>query len=82
MDFPANEIEARKPLPPCREAAIVKIRLAEDAWNMQQPELIASAYSPDSAWRNHEAFIKGRIEIVQFLRQKWQGEPWEVQLEV
>ena len=65
----------RPPLPPfTRESAIHKIRLAEDAWNGQQPELIAKAYTADSRWRNRDCFIQGRNEIEAFLTSKWHKE--------
>lgn len=65
----------RPPLPPfTRETAIQKIQLAEDAWNSQDPERIALAYTPDSEWRNRDRFIRGRAEIVAFLQEKWQKE--------
>lgn len=63
---------ARPPLPPFSyEDARVKVRRAEDAWNMQVPEKIALAYSTDSTWRNRSEFIHGREEIVNFLKNKW-----------
>lgn len=65
----------RSPVPPFdRAAAELKVRLAEDAWNQRDPERVAQAYSPDSAWRNRSEFITGRAEIVQFLIRKWRRE--------
>ena len=65
----------RPPLPPfTRESAIQKVRLAEDAWNTRDPERVAGAYTEDSVWRNRDAFIRGRAEIVTFLTAKWQRE--------
>jgi uncharacterized protein len=65
----------RPPLPPfTRETAIEKIQLAEDAWNSQDPERVALAYTPDSVWRNRDRFIQGRAEIVALLREKWAKE--------
>ena len=67
--------EARPPLPPfTRETAIQKIRGAEDAWNMRDPERVALAYTVDSAWRNRAEFVNGRAEIVAFLKRKWSRE--------
>ena len=67
--------ETRPPIPPfTRESAAQKVRLAEDAWNSRDPERVALAYSPDSAWRNRAEFIAGREAIVQFLRRKWSKE--------
>lgn len=67
--------EIRHPLPPFnRETASEKIRLAENAWNSQNPERIATAYSLKSEWRNRDTFLVGRDEIVSFLAKKWQKE--------
>lgn len=64
--------QARPPLPPFSyDDAVVKARKAEDAWNLQQPEKIALAYSEDSRWRNRDEFIQGRAEIIAFLDRKW-----------
>jgi nuclear transport factor 2 (NTF2) superfamily protein len=63
------------PLPPfTEEAAITKVRLAEDAWNSRNPAKVALAYSQDCHWRNRAEFIKGRSEIEAFLRRKWMRE--------
>jgi len=63
---------ARPPLPPFSyEDAVMKVRKAEDAWNGQQPEQVAQAYTPDSSWRNRSQFLQGRAEIVLFLKEKW-----------
>ena len=62
----------RPPVPPFdREAAIQKVRLAEDAWNGRDPERVALAYSPDTVWRNRAEFFSGREAIVAFLKRKW-----------
>ena len=66
---------ARPPLPPfTRASAILKVRLAEDAWNSRTPEKVALAYTPDSRWRNRSEFPNGRAEIVAFLQRKWAKE--------
>ena len=66
---------ARPPLPPfTTETAAVKVRAAENAWNLQVPETIALAYSVDSQWRNRAELINGRSEIVAFLQRKWAKE--------
>jgi uncharacterized protein len=66
---------SRPPLPPfTRETAIQKIRAAEDAWNSRDPERCASAYTPDSRWRNRSTFLAGRTEIIAFLAVKWKRE--------
>ena len=65
----------RPPLPPFTlESAILKVRLAEDAWNARDPERVSLAYSIDSRWRNRSEFITGRNEIVAFLTRKWTRE--------
>ncbi|REH45854.1 hypothetical protein C7448_109107 [Tenacibaculum gallaicum] len=68
-------MEQKHPLPPFTlETAKEKIQLAEDAWNSQNPEKIALAYTIDSEWRNRDTFVNGREEIVNFLTKKWQNE--------
>jgi nuclear transport factor 2 (NTF2) superfamily protein len=67
--------EARPPLPPfTAETARQKVQAAEDAWNTRDPERVASAYTPDSRWRNRDEFFEGREAIVDFLRRKWSRE--------
>ena len=66
---------SRPPLPPFdRHSAVQKVRAAEDAWNGQDPEKIAQAYSVDSRWRNRSDFLTGREEIIEFLTKKWKRE--------
>jgi uncharacterized protein len=63
------------PVPPfTRETAIVKVRMAEDAWNSRDPQRISLGYTEDSQWRNRAEFINGRAEIVAFLTRKWHRE--------
>ena len=65
----------RPPLPPFDTvSAARKVRLAEDAWNSRDPERVAQAYTPDSAWRNRAEFIVGTDAIVAFLTRKWARE--------
>jgi nuclear transport factor 2 (NTF2) superfamily protein len=66
----------RPPLPPFTsiEAAVEKVRLAEDAWNSRDPERVSLAYTQDSRWRNRVEFIEGREEIKAFLARKWSRE--------
>ena len=67
--------ENRPPLPPFnKETAEQKVRMAENAWNNKNPEKVALAYSPDSVWRNRSEFVKGRKEIAEFLKRKWEKE--------
>jgi uncharacterized protein len=68
-------MSTRPPLPPfTRETAILKARLAEDAWNTRDPEKVALAYTIDSRWRNRAEFINGRPDIIAFLARKWTRE--------
>lgn len=67
--------QSRPPLPPfTAETAALKVRRAEDGWNGRDPTKVALAYSPDSRWRNREAFLTGRAEIIDFLTAKWARE--------
>jgi nuclear transport factor 2 (NTF2) superfamily protein len=67
--------ERRTPLPPfTRETAVLKVRLAENAWNSRDPARVSLAYTADSQWRNRAEFIGGRAEIVAFLTRKWARE--------
>jgi nuclear transport factor 2 (NTF2) superfamily protein len=67
--------ESRPPFPPfTAQTAELKVRAAENAWNLQVPENIALAYSIDSQWRNRSEFVNGRAEIIAFLKRKWASE--------
>ena len=56
------------------ETALLKVQMAEDAWNSRDPERVALAYSEDSQWRNRTEFFEGREAIKAFLRRKWAKE--------
>ena len=65
----------RNPLPPfTRESALLKVRLAEDAWNSRDPERVSQVYTADTKWRNRVEFPVGREEVRLFLRRKWSQE--------
>ncbi|MDJ0686855.1 MAG: nuclear transport factor 2 family protein [Alphaproteobacteria bacterium] len=65
----------RPPFPPFnRETATQKVRMAENAWNLQDPVKVSLAYTEDSRWRNRSEFFSGRDAIVAFLTRKWQRE--------
>jgi nuclear transport factor 2 (NTF2) superfamily protein len=65
----------RPPFPPfTADTAAQKARLAEDAWNSRDPDRVAMAYTPDSAWRNRAEFLTGRDAIRAFLQRKWARE--------
>ena len=67
--------QARPPLPPfTRDAALQKVRMAEDGWNSRDPQRVSLAYTAESAWRNRAEFIQGRAQIVEFLTRKWAKE--------
>jgi len=62
-------------LPPFdTDAAVQKVRLAEDAWNSRDPDRVSLAYTVDSVWRNRSEFVNGRDQIVSFLQRKWKKE--------
>ena len=65
----------RPPLPPFDEdSARKKVRMAEDAWNLRDPEKVSLAYSIDSEWRNRAEIFTGREAILAFLKRKWNKE--------
>lgn len=67
--------EIKAPLPPFNFVnASQKVRMGEDGWNSRNPELVSMAYTIDSRWRNRSEFVKGRDEIVSFLKRKWAKE--------
>ncbi|MET9515576.1 nuclear transport factor 2 family protein [Streptomyces sp. NPDC002994] len=67
--------DKRPPFPPfTAETALRKVQAAEDGWNSRDPERVSLAYTEDSEWRNRDTFLRGRAEIVEFLRDKWQRE--------
>ncbi len=69
------DMDPRPPVPPfTEETARKKVQAAEDAWNSCDPQRVAMAYSPDSAWRNRDEFFQGRDAIVEFLTRKWARE--------
>ena len=68
-------IDARPLLPPFTlKTAVLKVRAAEDGWNLRNPEKVSQAYSERSRWRNRSEFVVGRAEIVSFLQRKWARE--------
>jgi nuclear transport factor 2 (NTF2) superfamily protein len=67
--------EPRPPLPPYSpETAVIKVRMAEDAWNSRDPDRVVLAYTQDSRWRNRAEFPVGREQIRDFLIRKWRRE--------
>ena len=67
--------EQKLPLPPFNEeTAKQKVRMAENGWNIKDPQKISMAYSANSKWRNRNLFLNGREEIVSFLEAKYAKE--------
>ena len=63
----------RPPRPPFdRDAAIQKVRLAEDAWNTRDPARVATGYTPDSVWRNRAEFLAGREWFRSYGNENWE----------
>jgi nuclear transport factor 2 (NTF2) superfamily protein len=56
------------------ESALSKVKMAENLWNTRDPERVVLSYTEDSEWRNRTEFLKGREEILAFLRRKWARE--------
>jgi uncharacterized protein len=54
--------------------ARLKVKLAEEAWNTRDPDVVVLAYTDDSEWRNRTEFLRGRAEIRAFLEPKWRRE--------
>ncbi len=68
-------MEQKFPLPPfTAETARQKVQLAEDAWNSKDPVRVSMAYTVDTLWRNRSQFIRGRQQVQEFLRGKWEKE--------
>lgn len=68
-------LEIKAPVPPfSAESAMVKVRMAEDAWNSRDPERVALVYTEDTLWRNRSEFPRGREQVRQFLQRKWAKE--------
>jgi nuclear transport factor 2 (NTF2) superfamily protein len=66
---------SRPPLPPfTHDTAVVKVRLAEDGWNTRDAARVATAYTPDTRWRNRVEFVRNREEAEAFLTRKWNRE--------
>jgi nuclear transport factor 2 (NTF2) superfamily protein len=65
----------KPPLPPFTlETAVLKVRMAEDAWNSRDPDRVVQVYTEDTRWRNRTEFPAGRAEVHAFLQRKWARE--------
>ncbi len=68
-------MSSRPPLPPFdHDSAVQKVRMAENAWNSRNPDIVTPAYSATSRWRNRASFVTGHAEIHALLNAKWQRE--------
>jgi uncharacterized protein len=68
-------MESKPPFPPfTEETALAKIKGAEAAWNLRDPEKVCLAYTVDSEWRNRDEIFSGREAIKVFLIRKWNKE--------
>jgi nuclear transport factor 2 (NTF2) superfamily protein len=75
MSSATAAVEQRPPFPPYTiEKAILKVRMAEDAWNSRDPDRVVKAYTPDSKWRNRDMFLQGSTAISSMLTAKWEKE--------
>lgn len=56
-------MESRPPLPPFTfEAAVQKLRAAEDGWNSRDPQKFSMAYTTPSRWRNRAEFTLAELK--------------------
>ena len=60
------------------ETAIKKVKAAQDLWNTKTPAKVALGYTPDTIWRNRSTFLRGREQVEQFLKEKWEKEHFYV----
>jgi nuclear transport factor 2 (NTF2) superfamily protein len=68
-------METKPPLPPFDlDTAILKVRMAEDAWNSRDPDRVVLVYTEDTLWRNRVEFPVGREPVRQLLQRKWARE--------
>jgi len=66
-----NTSTMRPPLPPFAAAtAAQKVRLAEDAWNTRDPDVVVRVYTEDTRWRNRAEFPVGHAQVHAFLARK------------
>ncbi|QUS58694.1 DUF1348 family protein [Pseudovibrio brasiliensis] len=53
------------------DAAVAKVRAAEDAWNSRCPTIVVRNISRDCLWHDRNQTIEGRPQIMGFLSAKW-----------
>ena len=62
----------KPPIPPFTvETAMLKVRMAEDAWNTRDAERVSLVYTENTRWRNRTEFPEGREQVASFLQRKW-----------
>lgn len=54
----------------CSSHIVINISITKH----RNPQVVKSAYTEDSIWRNRDTFIRGQDEIVEFLSKKWAKE--------
>lgn len=65
-------MDTKPPIPPFTvETAVLKVRMAEDAWNTRDAERVALVYTENTRWRNRAEFPEGREQVTRFLQRKW-----------
>lgn len=53
------------------DAAVAKVRAAEDAWNTRCPKIVSQYFSQDGLWQDKTECLEGRSQIHAFLSAKW-----------
>ncbi|MDR6942505.1 DUF1348 family protein [Mucilaginibacter pocheonensis] len=72
-DLCLMKTEKTLPTPPWdMETAAKRLQMLEDDFNTSDPERVIANYTQDAEVRFGVAFLKGRQEIRDFLRQEWQ----------
>jgi hypothetical protein len=70
-----NTPAPRPPLPPFTAGtAAQKLRMAEDAWNTRDPDVVVRVYTEDTRWHNRAEFPVGHAQVHAFLTRKWAKE--------
>jgi uncharacterized protein len=65
-------VTTKLPIPPfTAETAVIKVRMAEDAWNTRDADRVAMVYTENTRWRNRTEFPEGREQVKRFLQSKW-----------
>lgn len=71
----ATAVTPRPPLLPFTlDTERQKVRMAENAWNTRDPDIVVRVYTEDTRWRNRAEFPVGREQVHASLTRKWQRE--------